>query len=255
MKVVTRELASDITTLNIMTLADQHIGEKNCDTKLVEKQIEEIKSNPNTYVILNGDLMNNATKTGKSDIYSEMLSPMAQVERAISLLEPIKDRIISADAGNHELRTYINDGIDIMSFVALELGFADCYSMEGNVIFLRFGLNNKDRKVCYSLYHIHGEGGGIKIGSKVNKLSELSAVIDVDCYIHSHTHAPVLFRESYYRTDPRNSTIALVDRLYVNTGSSLKYGGYGQRKGYRPSSTRTPIIHLNGRTKEATATL
>ncbi len=95
MKVVKKELASDITTLNIMTLADQHIGEKNCDTKLVEKQIEEIKSNPNTYVILNGDLMNNATKTGKSDIYSEMLSPMAQVERAISLLEPIKDRIIS----------------------------------------------------------------------------------------------------------------------------------------------------------------
>ena len=43
MKVVTKELASDITTLNIITLADQHIGEPNCDIKLVEKQIEEIK--------------------------------------------------------------------------------------------------------------------------------------------------------------------------------------------------------------------
>ena len=37
MKVVVKELASDITTLNIVTLADQHIGEKNCDQRYVDK--------------------------------------------------------------------------------------------------------------------------------------------------------------------------------------------------------------------------
>ena len=70
-----------------------------------------------------------------------------------------------------------------------------------------------------------------------------------------HTHTPAVVRQSFYRVDVHNNSVAPVDKLFVNTGSALEYGGYGQRAGYIPASNKTPKIHLNGRFKEATATV
>ena len=63
--------------------------------KLINEQIKEVSERDNVFVILNGDLMNNATKTSISDSYSETHSPMEQVKLAVSLLKPIKDKILS----------------------------------------------------------------------------------------------------------------------------------------------------------------
>jgi antirestriction protein ArdC len=66
---------------------------------------------------------------------------------------------------------------------------------------------------------------------------------------------PAIFKTAYYRADPNNSAVSKVDKLFVNTAGFLDYGGYGDRAGYKPTSTDTPTIYLSGRSKQMTATL
>jgi antirestriction protein ArdC len=74
-------------------------------------------------------------------------------------------------------------------------------------------------------------------------------------YIHSHTHLPVIFKESFFRVSGGNSSVALVDKLFVNTGAALDYGGYGDKAGFKPASKCSPVIYLNGKKRELSAKL
>ena len=65
----------------------------------------------------------------------------------------------------------------------------------------------------------------------------------------------MIMKQAFYRVDRYNSTFALVDKLFVNTGASLDYGGYGEAFEYKPSSKHTPTIYLSGVKKFATAKL
>ena len=83
----------------------------------------------------------------------------------------------------------------------------------------------------------------------------MASIVDVDIYIHSHTHLPMVMKQGFYRLDNKNSTVAPVDKLFVNTSSCLTYGGYGQMFEFKPNSKDTPVIYLNGTRKEYKAKL
>lgn len=251
MKAIKADLSSDFTFVEIYPFADWHLGDINCDFKHINEQIEAVKSKDNAFCILNGDICNNATKTSVSDVYSESIKPMEQMRRACEIFEPIKDKILIVTQGNHEARTYKNDGVDITGLVCRELGIDDKYVNESGVLFLRFGYEEKrDRKLSYSLYVTHGSGaGGRKEGGKVNRLADLASIVDTDIYIMSHTHLPVIMREAFYRIDYRNSAVAPIDKLFINTGATLDYGGYGQTFSFKPSSKAQVVLRLSGRKK------
>jgi hypothetical protein len=78
----------------------------------------------------------------------------------------------------------------------------------------------------------------------------MASIIDTDIYIHSHTHLPMIMKQAYHRIDATNSTVALVDKLFVNTAANLNYGGYGEAQEFKPTSKDTPVIYLSG-TKKA----
>ena len=111
-----------------------------------------------------------------------------------------------------------------------QLGITEKYSPTTALLFIRFGKANahgrKEGRQLYTAYVTHGSGGGRKEGGKVNRLADLASIVDADIYIHSHTHLPVVFKESFFRTSASNSSVALVDKLFVNTAASLNYGGY-----------------------------
>ena len=259
MKAIKVNLPRDIKIAEIHIFADLHIGDNNCDIAGIKNRIEAVKSNKNAYCILNGDIINNATKTSVSDCYAEELSPMEQIERFIELFEPIKDRIIAITSGNHENRTYNKEGVDITRICAKQMGIEDKYSKTGAIIFLRIGdkkhKSHQDQQVCYTIYSNHGSGGGRKEGAKVIRMADMSNIIDADIYIHSHTHLPVIMKEAYYRTDRKNSTFQIVDKLFVNTSAMLNYGGYGEAYEFKPNSKDCPVIYLSGTKKEFTAKL
>lgn len=265
MKAIKVNLSRDLTNLEIITFADLHLGDVHCDVDSIRKDIEYVKNNKNVYCILNGDLMNNSTKTSVGDVYSETLTPMQQLERAVELFEPIKDKILAVTTGNHEARTWRNDGIDMMKLLCSQLNVHERYANESALIFLRFGAvknghketngSGKERMVSYTIFVTHGSGGGRKEGAKAIRLADMASIVDADIYIHSHTHLPMVMKEAFYRTDIQNSSFAMVDKLFVNTSARLNYGGYGEAFEFKPSSKDNPHIYLNGTKKHFVARL
>jgi antirestriction protein ArdC len=49
--------------------------------------------------------------------------------------------------------------------------------------------------------------------------------------------------------------VAVADKLFVNTGATLNYGGYGEAFEFKPASKDTPIIYLDGTKKRMKAEL
>jgi predicted phosphodiesterase len=258
MKAVKVNLSKDIEQAQIHVFSDWHVGDKGCKINDIQQQITEVANNPNAYCILNGDLMNNATKTSVSDCYAEVLTPMEQLSELYRLLSPIKDKILLITIGNHEARTYRQDGIDLMRLLARQLDIEDRYCSEGGVLFLRLGKGaerHAEKPYSYTLYVTHGSGGGRKEGAKAVRLADMASIIDVDIYVHSHTHLPMIMKQSFYRVSQQNSSVAKAEKLFVNTAAQLEYGGYGQTYEFKPNSTANPIIYLSGKKKDFSARL
>ena len=252
MKVIKIDLPREFSSLELHTFADEHIGDEHSDIKRVLSRVEYIKNTPNAYCILNGDLIDNATKTSIGDTYTQVFNPMEQLSKAVQIFEPIKDKILCITHGNHENRTYKKEGINLSCLMAKQLGLYDRYTPTSATIFIRFGNGHgstRNRKVCYTLYVLHGGGGGRKEGAKAIRLADMASIIDTDIYIHSHTHLPMVMKQAFHRIDTANSAVALVDKLFVNTAANLKYGGYGEAGEFKPSSTDTPVIYLSGTKK------
>jgi predicted phosphodiesterase len=265
MKNIKIVLPQDVSLLEIHTFADEHIGDEHCDIKRLMERIEYVKNTPNAYCILNGDILDNATKTSIGDVYVQEFNPMEQLQRATELFSPIKDKILCITHGNHENRTYKKEGINLSGLIARQLGLEEKYTPTSAVLFIRVGKvsnghkesngSGNIRKVCYTIYVLHGSGGGRKEGAKAIRLADMASIIDTDIYIHSHTHLPMIMKQGFHRIDVRNNTVAMVDKLFVNTAANLKYGGYGEAGEFKPSSMETPIIYLDGTRKDFKARL
>lgn len=242
--------------IEVHPMSDLHIGDSCSDFKLIVERIEYIKNTPNAYCILNGDLMDTAIASSIGDTYGANLQPMEQLKHCVKIFDPIKDRILAVLPGNHENRVYKSDGLDITELMCAQLGISDRYSPTTALLFIRFGKADRGRPQLYTLYVTHGSGGsGRREGGKVNRLADLASIVDSDIYIHAHTHLPLVFRESFYRVSGSNSTVALVDKLFVNTAASLNYGGYGDKAGFKPASKCSPVIYLDGEKRNMWAKL
>ena len=210
-------------------LADLHLGDKHCDEALIKKRIDHIRDTENAFLILNGDILNWASKMSVSDVYAETLSPMEQIKKYVDLFAPVKEKIIAMTQGNHENRAYRTEGVDLTQIVARELGIEDRYSPESCVVFLRVGHycrpGRHGEPVPYVIFCNHGSGGGRKEGAKAIRLADMASIVDADIYVHSHTHMPMAFRQSFFRVSIHNQSVQQVDRLFVNTAAAL-----GQRR-------------------------
>lgn len=250
MKIIRRNLGKEFESIKLLALADFHIGDELCNLKKIKSVLEEVKNGDNTFIILNGDLMDNATSSSVGNTYLSTLTPTSQILKLCELLEPIKEHILVIHSGNHELRTLKNDGVDIIRLVAKQLGIEDRFSDGWWYLYLSFGMTNKHREVLYTITGIHGYGGGKKSGGKINNLIEMSDKVIADLYIMSHTHTPMITRNSIFVPDYQHQTLVKKDKYYLMTNSFLEYGGYGERYGYTPNTTEHQEAILNGKKKE-----
>ena len=236
--------------IEIHPMADLHLGDPNSDYRGIVQRIEYIRNTENAYCILDGDLMDAAIASSIGDTYGAALQPMEQLKQCVKMFEPIKHKILAVLPGNHEHRIYKQDGIDMTALMCSQLGIEDKYSNTTALLFIRFGKTKAQgrhgRPILYTMYVTHGSGGGRREGGKVNRLADLAAIVDADIYVHAHTHLPLVFKESFFRVSGANSSVALVDKLFVNTSAALTYGGYGDKQGFKPASTRAPVIYLSG---------
>lgn len=258
MKTISHDLG-ELAEARILPLADLHLGDIHSDFKRIQGYIEYIQSNSNVFCVLNGDLMDAAIKSSIGDTYGASLQPMQQLEQCVRIFEPIKDKILAVLPGNHEARIYRSDGLDLTQIMCNQLGIGDRYSPASALLFVRLGENkvggHHRRKVLYTLYCVHGSGGGRMEGGKINRLMQLASICDADIYVHSHTHLPAVVKTGYFRVCSCNNSVEKVDKLFVNTAAALNWGGYGELQSYKPNSIETPVIVLDGSRRNMKAIL
>lgn len=241
-KVIQALLSESLESIEIIPIGDVHSGDDWCDLSLVENVINYTLEKPNRYVILNGDMINNAIKTSVSDIYSESFNPEMQIAQIAKLFRPIKDRILAIGSGNHEERTLKLTGIDPSRYLSVRLGLEDRYSDNSFVLFIKVGKSHSSYKgnikqQVYSIFVQHGYGGGKRNGSKLNNLNDSDRIIaDCDLYIMGHTHTPIANVMSTFVTDPQNMKIYRKNKYYLMHNAYLDFGGYGLRHGFAPAS-------------------
>lgn len=257
MKPIKIDLSADLKAIEIMPVADYHWADPNSDHDKIAEDLAYIHNHDNCFCILNGDLMDCAIASSIGDTYGATLSPMDELRECVKLFQPIAHKILCIVPGNHERRHYRTNGVDLTEIMCRQLGIEDRYSSTTALLFIRLGeLSGKyhGRKVAYTGFVNHGNGGGKKEGGKIQRLADMATIVDADFYVTGHTHLPALLKDSFARPNMSNSSITYGTRLYVNTSAKLNYGGYGDGV-FKPACTDTPIIHLSGTHKEMRATI
>jgi Icc-related predicted phosphoesterase len=87
----------NIEQVKILPISDLHIGDKHFNETKFKKLVSKVKSEPNTYITLGGDLVNNAIIGSVSDTYGEIKTPSQAKKWCIELLEPIRKKILGSE--------------------------------------------------------------------------------------------------------------------------------------------------------------
>lgn len=243
MKDIAVTLSQDVENIKIMLMGDIHKGSREFNEKLFLETVEKVKNTSDLYVILMGDLIDNALKTSKSDSYLATERPQESMQWIIDKLDPIKDKILACTSGNHEDRTERDAGMDLTWWLAKALGIEERYSNGPFILFVSMG-RNQGRDGMYHTFSIYGTHGATT--SNVRGLKNMgNVVVNADVYVMGHTHKPIMFPDPRIIVDTRNRTHKVIDPVFVNGTSFLNFeGSYGEKKGYTPTSQRQTIINL-----------
>lgn len=249
MKTITVEIEPIDNLIEIVPIADVHIGSHEFNETLFKNTIDYILEKKNRYCILNGDIVDNATRNSIANVFENDLTPNESVALATKYLMPLveQNKILCYTSGNHEDRSNKDSDITPAVMLASNLFITDRYSPTTAYIFasVKDGYKGDVRKrICFHIFVAHGKGGGRSIGAKANSLEAMSSIVDADVYIHSHTHAPISFKQDYLSVDDPHKQLIQKERLYVNTNAFLNYGGYGEKALYKPASQSIPKIYL-----------
>lgn len=232
LKLIVHKFDENIT---IYPISDVHLGSLEHNANEWQKFVDTVREEPNSYIILAGDLMNNATRSSVSNIFEDVLRPKDQKERLIKHLTPLKNKILCAVSGNHERRSSKDADNDPMYDIMCKLDLEDLY--RENIAFMKIQIGDKGRKQAYTFAVTHGAGGGINTGGSVNKNERFATIIDnLDCFVVGHTHKGAVTKPSKIVIDPRTNTVSIKEFVVITSQSWLKYGGYAMQKMLFPAS-------------------
>ena len=252
---IIHELSGNIEQLEIYPLSDLHIGDPKTDIKAFRKFVKFIKAEPNRYLIFNGDNINNAIKSSVSNVYNESMNPKEQKKFLRLELQSVENRFLCFVEGNHEHRSTKETDSTIVEDIAEWLGHGDLYRDDEAFIKVSFGKKAKDgRRATYSLYVVHGTGGGKRPGSSVNNIEFSSMAIDnLDVMVMGHAHKRIAYKYQKRVIDMYNNKVRYNDVLCVVSSAWQDFSGYAARKMLTPGAKGAVPIVLSGREKKAEA--
>jgi len=101
-----KEFRTKYNDIYLYAIGDVHIGDKGFTKESEEKlkgYIDFIRKTPNAFCVLQGDVLNNATRLSKSSPFEQNMDLKEQIEKAVELFKPIKHKILGSINGNHSL--------------------------------------------------------------------------------------------------------------------------------------------------------
>lgn len=241
----------------LLPIGDIHLGVENVDLVKLSGYINWAKQNL-AYIFLMGDLFDVATLTSKTSPFTQKYSLNEAIRIAKEIFEPMKDKIIGAITGNHELRLERKAGFNVMEGFCNLMGIEYC----GYSAVLRFRIGKFTRKnrepsprIEYIFYCHHSTGGGATIGGKLNRAEKLRYIFEgADAYIIGHNHAKGLgeINVGYLSKSGNGKARINYKRIcYVDSGSFYKYdNSYAEQHMLPPSDTGCPRIRMDGVRKD-----
>jgi UDP-2,3-diacylglucosamine pyrophosphatase LpxH len=88
--------------IKIYPLGDVHLGSPGCQFDAFRELVEQIASEPRSYAVMMGDLLDMGLKNSVGDPYHATMPPGAQKRAMVDALMPIKGKILALVSGNHE---------------------------------------------------------------------------------------------------------------------------------------------------------
>jgi len=241
----------------LLPLGDLHLGSLNTDVDKIQGYINWARQEE-AYIFLMGDLFDVATVISPTSPFSQAMTLNEAMDLGVELFRPVKDRIIGAIIGNHEIRLMKFAGLDILKNFCVILGIEYC----GYSAVIRFRIGQKDKstrasspKVEYLFYAHHTTGGGTTIGGKLNRVEKLRQIFEgADCYLGGHNHfegngKTVIAYLS--KSGNGKGSIAYKRVFFVDTGSFLNYdNSYAEEKMLMPCTVGCPRLRLDGKKKD-----
>lgn len=250
---------SEFTDVELIPLADIHIGNELCDIGALKDIIEYINEEPADpgtarICLLNGDLTESVTRKSVGDIFEQQMSPQVQVATITKMLKPLalprekypQGKILSYCGGNHDVDRYKETGITSAQSIAVNLELEDRYSDDGCYSFLKMKRLGDKGNISYTCYNTHLTGGGFSTGAKANRAvrAGLGGGIFADLIIGSHFHSPMTFKEDMLMPYEQKSALTQRTITYVITNAFLRFGGYAQKMGMKPAPITVPKIYI-----------
>lgn len=240
----------------IYPISDVHYGALTHNKDEWLKFCKRLEKEKNSYLVCNGDLINNNTKSACGSCFDDFVRPRDQKKAMVEFLSPIKDKILCLVSGNHERRSLKDADDDPMYDIAAKLDLEDLYRQNAAFLLIRMGVHkhgkHKEGSMCgYGIAVTHGAGGGIYTGATVNRNERWGNIIDgADCIIVGHTHKGTVTRPSKIRFDLNKGVVAVTDYLVVSSVAWQNYGEYSLQKMLLPSQTCNPQrLFLDSRKK------
>ncbi len=244
MQIHTLELPFDWKSVTLYPVSDLHIGDILFARKEFLSFTNMVLEEPNRFIMINGDMVNNNLRDSKGSPYEDIMSPQEQIRETKKLLLPLKDRIVCINNGNHEGRTKDRTGLDISEDIADFLGAP--FNEDENLVKIKVGQKTKAKQFIYTVYITHGTGGGRRPGSILNQVEDLSKNVLADVYVLGHAHKRLAHVAEFREPDLRNDKITYRKQLYVVGAGWLHYGGYPVRLMLRPQVRGAHPIILSG---------
>lgn len=229
--------------MTIIPVSDVHLGALEHNAAAWDSFCREVQAQPDTHILLVGDLINNSTRCSVANPFDEVIRPRDQKKMMVEYLKPLKDKILCAVSGNHERRSMKESDVDLTYDIMSKLDIEDRY--RENVAFVKISLgerpSNGNAECGFVFVVTHGAGGGIYTGAAVNRNERFGNVIDgVDCLVVGHTHKGTVSRPGKIVVDARTEKVTMRNYTVVSAESWLHYGGYAAQKMLLPSETSNP---------------
>ncbi len=250
--------------LTVLPIGDVHLGAAEHMSKEWDEFCRAVTERPDVYLMLGGDLLDNAVKNSPASVYEQVMSPSQAKKRMAEMLEPLAGRILCSVGGNHEHRSVREVDDDPTYDIMCRLGVEQYY--RPNTAFVKLRLGERARangtakmgfqRPAYTFVVTHGHGSSIYTGGASAKAERHGMAVDnMDCQITFHTHKPMAAPIGKLSIDPRNNKVNRSQWWLVVGSSWLDWTGYAARKLYTPTGSCKQEIKLSAEGKRISVTM
>lgn len=241
------ELAKKDDPINIEPMGCIHVGNINFAKDKFLERVNFIKSDDTRYFIGKGDYADAITATpgGITDprfdvktIDPEFDTPDRQYEFIYDNFEPIKEKCIGLEIGNHDWKLIQKNNHD---FVIKDLCKPLNVKYLGAMCFIHLRATYRKKVIRdYIIWSAHGAYSGGFVGADINKMISLSAGFDADIYLTGHTHQIATLKRIQLLYDYKTNNTFERTKIFAKTGAFLR----GYQKDHESYLEKNPKLPL-----------